>query len=68
MKVDVAMKHIKTNGCICKHVERVLQRLHAVTEAGIEQARVIFSERTVILDTGNQQELLCSRFFEQRDC
>lgn len=68
MKVDVAMKHIKTNGCICKHVERVLQRLRAATEAGIEQARVIFSERTVILDTGNQQELLCSRFFEQRDC
>jgi len=68
MKVDVAMQHIKINGCICKHVERVLHRLHTATEAKIEQASVIFGKNNVILDTGNRQELLCSHFFEQRDC
>jgi hypothetical protein len=67
MEIYAAMKYIQEGGCACKHLERVLEKLREVIAIGIQNADIMFGQHSVVLNVGEYQEVLCSRFFEQRD-
>ncbi|MGB5599481.1 hypothetical protein J9253_08875 [Thiothrix litoralis] len=67
MNIQAAITHIQTGQCACKHIERALEKLSKLVDAGRHKVTVTFGSRLVILETGEGREVLCSHFLDQRD-
>jgi len=67
MNINTAIKYVQKGNCACKHVGRVLDKLLEVVATGVRNVDVTFGQHSVVLDIGEGREVLCSRFFEQRD-
>lgn len=66
MNIQAAITHLQAGHCACKHIEQALETLSRLAASGIRKAEVIFGSYSVILETGEGKEILCSRFLEQR--
>jgi hypothetical protein len=66
MNIRAAITRLRAAPCACKHIDQAVEKLSRLATLGIRKAEVIFGSHTVILKTGEGQEILCSRFLEQR--
>lgn len=65
MNIEQALNYIKTQPFPCKRWSQVVTRLQDVL-ASRQPVKVNVTPFTVILNINGQQEVLCSRFLEQR--
>ncbi len=67
MNIHNAILHVQQYGCACKYINQLLDKLTRILETGLTPVQIILGQHAVIMDTGDTQEVLCSRFLEQRD-